>query len=203
MDFGLSSYEGIVKPSRSRRPCAIKDEDDSVPSPKSEATTILVKQIQRAMGGQSALRGITSPAAVRNIVLNALASLRNDADNQVRIRSNKLSSIERAAVRIVTNRGAAMRSRQRQRRFVGDLMLELENKQGKIKELESELDSLKSLMMLLKWETERHGVSFPYFDFDQAALDFGVLPSNNQNSTAEVMTQGTSSSSTIDSGDLV
>eukprot|EP00172_Hildenbrandia_rubra_P002374 Plantae.Rhodophyta-Hildenbrandia_rubra.ctg3195.p1 GENE.Plantae.Rhodophyta-Hildenbrandia_rubra.ctg3195~~Plantae.Rhodophyta-Hildenbrandia_rubra.ctg3195.p1 ORF type:complete len:182 (-),score=38.00 Plantae.Rhodophyta-Hildenbrandia_rubra.ctg3195:1420-1965(-) len=166
MDFNFAETFGIVKPSRSSR-------NDS-PTPKSEETAVLVKQIQRSMGGQGALRGITSPAVVRSIVLEALATLQQTDDDQIRVRSNKLTSIERAAVRIVTNRGAAMRSRQRQRRFVGDLMMELEMKQGVIKKLEGELESLRSIMMLMKWETEKHGINFPYFDFDQAAVDFGA-----------------------------
>ena len=99
-----------------------------------------VRRIHRAVGGPAKLSTYDDPAAVREVVLVALAEeLPHDAQ---RIARGDLSPFERRVVRTVTNRGAAVRSRMRQRRELARLRDELRRKDERIAKLEAALASL-------------------------------------------------------------
>ena len=99
-----------------------------------------VRRIHCAVGGPSKLSTYDDPATVRKVVLIALAEeLPYDA---LRIARGDLSPFERRVVRTVTNRGAAVRSRMRQRRELARLKNELRRKDERIAKLEAALASL-------------------------------------------------------------
>ena len=99
-----------------------------------------VRRIHRAVGGPAKLSTYDDPAAVREVVLVALAEeIPHEAQ---RIARGDLSPFERRVVRTVTNRGAAVRSRMRQRRELARLRDELRRKDERIAKLEAALTSL-------------------------------------------------------------
>ncbi|PXF48936.1 hypothetical protein BWQ96_01278 [Gracilariopsis chorda] len=103
------------------------------PTPAEEE---LVRKIHRKVGGPSKLSTYDDPAKVRHVVIEALATEQLHADDTARIRRGQLSVFERRVVRTVTNRGAAVRSRMRQRRQVAQLKHELRLRDVRVRQLE-------------------------------------------------------------------
>lgn len=104
----------------------------------------LVRRIHRAVGGPSKLSTYDDPAAVRQVVILALAAEQSDTTEGERITKGDLTVFERRVVRTVTNRGAAVRSRMRQRKELARLRDELRRKDLRLKQLEAALHSITS-----------------------------------------------------------
>lgn len=109
------------------------------PSPAEEE---LVRRIHKKVGGPSKLSTYDDPAKVRHVVIEALATEQVNASDAARIRKGQLSVFERRVVRTVTNRGAAVRSRMRQRKEVAHLKQELRIRDGRVRHLENIVRSL-------------------------------------------------------------
>lgn len=124
-----------------QRPTAapVKRERTFHVSPTAAEEEECVARIHKQMGGQSRLRGVASPTAVRAIVLQALAACQDSASDAERVMKNRLHVVERRAVRTVTNRGAAVRSRARQRSNLRQLEEALEQKDTQLAALRSAL----------------------------------------------------------------
>lgn len=106
------------------------------------AEEALVTRLHAAVGGPPALATYDNPAAVRETVLAALADAQSSAANRDRIARNALTPLERRVVRTVTNRGAAVRSRVRQRRELSRLRAELRDRDQRIAAAEAALTAL-------------------------------------------------------------
>lgn len=104
------------------------------PTPAEEE---LVHRIHRKVGGPSKLSTYDDPAKVRHVVIEALATEQLNACDATRIRKGQLSVFERRVVRTVTNRGAAVRSRMRQRKEVAHLKHELQIRDTRVRYLEN------------------------------------------------------------------
>lgn len=128
------SYFGpaIIKPSTKKEPYSRAP--ISRPSPAEEE---LVRRIHRKVGGPAKLSTYDDPAKVRHVVIEALAHEQLNDMEACRIRKGQLSAFERRVVRTVTNRGAAVRSRMRQRKELAHLKHELYLRNLKIHHLES------------------------------------------------------------------
>lgn len=109
------------------------------PSPMEEE---LVRRIHRKVGGPSKLSTYDDPAKVRHVVIEALAREQSNLSDAARIRKGQLSVFERRVVRTVTNRGAAVRSRMRQRKEVAHLKNELRLRDVRVRQLENTLRAL-------------------------------------------------------------
>ena len=109
------------------------------PSPVEEE---LVRRIHRKVGGPSKLSTYDDPAKVRHVVIDALATEQTNVADAARIRKGQLTVFERRVVRTVTNRGAAVRSRMRQRKEVAQLKYELQVRDLRVKNLERMLIKL-------------------------------------------------------------
>lgn len=109
------------------------------PSPAEEE---LVRRIHRKVGGPSKLSTYDDPAKVRHVVIEALAREQSNLSDATRIRKGQLSVFERRVVRTVTNRGAAVRSRMRQRKEVAHLKNELRLRDLRVRQLENMLRAL-------------------------------------------------------------
>lgn len=105
-----------------------------------------MRRIHARMGGQVRLRGVLDPTAVRRIVLDALAADQTAPREAVRVRRNQLTVLERRAVRTVTNRGAAVRSRQRQRNNLAGLRAALLEKDAQLAALRRALGTVQAVM---------------------------------------------------------
>jgi hypothetical protein len=106
----------------------------------------LVRRIIGRMGGQLAVKGLLDPAAVRQVVLEALAAGQATQRDTSRVLNNNLTAVERRAVRTVTNRGAAVRSRQRQRMQLSELQAELAAKDRQLETLQHALGTVHSVL---------------------------------------------------------
>lgn len=95
----------------------------------------LVQTIHRKVGGPSKLSTYDDPADVRDVVLRALANEQPTAADSDRIDRGRLTPLERRVVRTVTNRGAAVRSRMRQRKEMQRLREEIERKDAQLHQL--------------------------------------------------------------------
>lgn len=102
----------------------------------------LVRRIHRAVGGPSKLSTYDDPGAVRRVVLDALAEAQRKPADARRVACGDLTPAERRVVRTVTNRGAAVRSRMRQRRELARLRDELRAKDARLARLEAALRAL-------------------------------------------------------------
>eukprot|EP00171_Calliarthron_tuberculosum_P023935 IDg23935t1 len=124
-------------------PCKLKHRTAMVANAKMHTSEdAMVERLHRAVGGPAALSGIDDPVAARTAVLTALASQQTDAVGVQRVLRGDLTPHERRTVRTVTNRGAAVRSRVRQRRELARLRDELMRKDAHVKRLESILRQL-------------------------------------------------------------
>lgn len=101
-----------------------------------------MRRIHRKVGGPSKLSTYDDPAKVRHVVIEALAHEQTNLSDAARIRKGQLSVFERRVVRTVTNRGAAVRSRMRQRKEVAQLKNELRVRDGRVKHLENLIRAL-------------------------------------------------------------
>lgn len=104
------------------------------PAPAEEE---LVRKIHRKVGGPAKLSTYDDPARVRHVVIEALALEQTDPAEIARIRRGQLTVFERRVVRTVTNRGAAVRSRMRQRKEVAHLKGQLLERDSRISQLEN------------------------------------------------------------------
>ena len=109
------------------------------PAPAEEE---LVRKIHRKVGGPAKLSTYDDPARVRHVVIEALALEQNDPAEIARIRRGQLTVFERRVVRTVTNRGAAVRSRMRQRKEVAHLKGQLLERDNRICHLENMIRGL-------------------------------------------------------------
>lgn len=135
------SFSGPTKPnnfrpgvqkmtSRTKRPPASAYEED------------LVKRIHRGVGGAARLSTFDDPSVVRQVVIEALATEQALPIDAERVRRGQLSALERRAVRTVTNRGAAVRSRVRQRRELEELRELVHARDGRVRHLEAVVRAL-------------------------------------------------------------
>lgn len=108
----------------------------------------LARCLHRAVGGPAALSAIDDPTAAREAVLAALAAQQPDPSAARRVASGDLTPLERRVVRTVTNRGAAVRSRVRQRRELTRLREELQRKDARLRRLEATLRALSASSVL-------------------------------------------------------
>lgn len=115
-----------------RAPRAACDDDE----------TEMVRRIHRKVGGPARLSTLDDPAAVRAVVIAALAADAGDPAAARRVAAGDLSALERRVVRTVTNRGAAVRSRMRQRRELARLRAELRDRDARLARVEAALDAL-------------------------------------------------------------
>lgn len=112
------------------------------PSPAEEE---LVRRIHRKVGGPAKLSTYDDPAKVRHVVIEALANEQADLAESSRVRKGQLTVFERRVVRTVTNRGAAVRSRMRQRKEMDNLRKELVEGKKRVNQLETVVRSLCSV----------------------------------------------------------
>jgi len=101
-----------------------------------------VRRIHRKVGGPAKLSTYDDPAKVRQVVIEALALEQPNSRDGARIRKGELSVFERRVVRTVTNRGAAVRSRMRQRKEVAKLKDQLRIRDKHVENLENMVRSL-------------------------------------------------------------
>jgi hypothetical protein len=106
----------------------------------------LVRRIHKQLGGQSRLRAITDPTEVRQTVLEALASDQPSPTAAAAVRQNTLTPLQRRAVRTVTNRGAAVRSRIRQRNALGVLKDQLAKKDQQLTALREAYAAMQGIL---------------------------------------------------------
>lgn len=102
----------------------------------------LVRKIHRKVGGPSKLSTYDDPARVREVVILALAEEQTSPSDARRVANGDLSAFERRVVRTVTNRGAAVRSRMRQRKELQRLREELRRKDRQLQDMQAALMSL-------------------------------------------------------------
>jgi hypothetical protein len=106
----------------------------------------LVRRIHKQLGGQARLRAITNPTAVRVTVLDALARDQPTPAAADAVRQNTLTTLQRRAVRTVTNRGAAVRSRIRQRNALGLLKDQLAKKDQQLTALREAYAAMQGIL---------------------------------------------------------
>lgn len=102
----------------------------------------LVRRIHQKVGGPTKLSTYDDPACVRRVVIEALAREQRSPIEAQRIQRGQLSVSERRVVRTVTNRGAAVRSRMRQRREMAALRSEVRERDGRVRQLEAVVRAL-------------------------------------------------------------
>lgn len=110
--------------------------------PTQEEEDYFIRQIQLKVGGTTKLSQCHDAAQVRRVVIHALADLQCSATESMRVRKGQLFASERRIVRTVTNRGAALRSRMRQRNELEKIKSELREKEKRVCELEQTIQSL-------------------------------------------------------------
>lgn len=118
------------------------DANTMVPKPVNSAEDALVQRLHAAVGGPAALSAMENPVATRRAVLAALASQQGNHEHAKRVLSGDLTALERRAVRTVTNRGAAVRSRVRQRRELELLREQVRRKDEQVRRLEAAICDL-------------------------------------------------------------
>lgn len=114
-----------------------------------EREAALVRRVHVRVGGAGRLSAYERPTDVRAAVLHALAhEMAQDHSGdecereRTRVLQGQLSPLERRVVRTVTNRGAAVRSRMRQRREMVTLRKVVRMRDGRVRQLESIIRAL-------------------------------------------------------------
>lgn len=102
----------------------------------------LVERLHHAVGGPAALSTFVDPTTARTAVLAVLADQQTDAVGARRVLHGDLTPRERRTVRTVTNRGAAARSRVRQKRELARLREEILRKDAQLRRLEAVFEEL-------------------------------------------------------------
>lgn len=102
----------------------------------------LVRRIHRKVGGPAKLSTYNEPARVRRVVIEALATEQRSPGDASRVRRGQLSALERRVIRTVTNRGAAVRSRMRQRKEMAELRMQIRDRDGRVRQLEAVVRAL-------------------------------------------------------------
>lgn len=121
---------------------ATNNPDDSVNNKPTAEEDELVRRIHQKVGGPTKLSTYDDPACVRRVVIEALAREQLSPIEAQRIQRGQLSVSERRVVRTVTNRGAAVRSRMRQRREMAALRSEVRERDGRVRQLEAVVRAL-------------------------------------------------------------
>lgn len=144
--------------------------NNNKPTPEEDE---MVRRIHRKVGGPTKLSLYEEPARVRRVVIEALATEQRSSSDISRIRRGQLSASERRVVRTVTNRGAAVRSRMRQRKEMATLRMQVRARDGRVRQLEAVVRALCSAYavplppsVIAKVEEE-----------EQDNIDFDFLPS--------------------------
>jgi len=101
--------------------------------PPNEAA--LARRLQEAVSDCT----LSTPSALRERVIYALAAMQTNPGDLSRISRGELTPSERRVVRTVTNRGASVRSRIRKKGELSRLRAELKAKEERVQLLESEL----------------------------------------------------------------
>ncbi len=149
----LSNMAPIAKPeARMVRP---------TPMPVHTSEAARVRRIQEAVGGPTALSTLSDPSAVRAAVILALAHEQTVPEEYARIARGDLTASERRIVRTVTNRGAAVRSRLRQRRELHRLRAELRAKDERVRALENALRDAMAAGLVLPGHLQLYPESTP------------------------------------------
>lgn len=102
----------------------------------------LVRRIHRKVGGPAKLSTYNEPARVRRVVIEALATEQRSPGDASRVRRGQLSALERRVIRTVTNRGAAVRSRMRQRKEMAELRMQIRDRDARVRQLEAVVRAL-------------------------------------------------------------
>lgn len=102
----------------------------------------LIRKIHRQVNIPENLGISKDPASVRRSALEALAREQNLNTDATRIRRGQLSAAERRIVRTVSNRGAAIRSRMRQRQSMVLMREQIRSRNTRISQLESVVRAL-------------------------------------------------------------
>lgn len=123
------------------KPPSPRTSNNNNPKPTPEEDE-MVRRIHRKVGGPAKLSTYDEPARVRRVVIEALANEQKSDLEACRIRRGQLSASERRVVRTVTNRGAAVRSRMRQRKEMAALRMQVRARDGRVKQLEAVVRAL-------------------------------------------------------------
>lgn len=121
---------------------ATNNPEDNVSNKPTAEEDELVRRIHQKVGGPTKLSTYDDPACVRRVVIEALAREQRSPIEAQRIQRGQLSVSERRVVRTVTNRGAAVRSRMRQRREMAALRSEVRERDGRVRQLEAVVRAL-------------------------------------------------------------
>lgn len=103
----------------------------------------LTARVHHRVGGSSKLAHFADASLVRATVLRALADESASESSAARIARGELSPLERRVVRTVTNRGAAVRSRERTRREVEMLRGLIAERDARIARLTVEIEAVR------------------------------------------------------------
>lgn len=156
-------------------------EERACSSKPNAAEDELVRRLHDRVGGPAQLSAYEEPAAVRRVVLEALANEQASRVDASRVHKGQLSVVERRAVRTVTNRGAAVRSRLRQRREMTTLRHQLATRDARVRQLEGVVRALcsayavpfpTSITQPSHNDTQTHPGLFPRVVATQTANDF-------------------------------
>lgn len=159
--FGISNIRPTLNDLESQLPETVSDSFANSPAPvclssspshswkpsarfgsTQEEEDEFIRRIQMKVGGTTKLSQCHDPAQVRRVVIHALADLQCSVPESMRVRKGQLFASERRIVRTVTNRGAALRSRMRQRNELEKIKSELREKERRVSELEQTIQSL-------------------------------------------------------------
>lgn len=104
----------------------------------------LTARVHHRVGGPSKLAKFADASLVRTAVLRALADEQSTIDDNARIQRGELTPLERRVVRTVTNRGAAVRSRERTRQEVESLRAAIADRDARIAHLTSQITAVRA-----------------------------------------------------------
>lgn len=117
------------------------------PSTPTREEEQLTARVHHRVGGPAKLAKFTDAALVREAVLRALTDEQPTTGDRDRISRGELTSIERRVVRTVTNRGAAVRSRERTRQEVESLRAALAERDERIAYLTQEIAAARAAVV--------------------------------------------------------
>lgn len=119
----------------------------------------LTARVQHRIGGPAKLASYTDPALVRMNVMRALHAEQRTPKDGARIACGELTPMERRVVRTVTNRGAAVRSRERTRLEVVQLRAALAARDAAIVRLKAEVEMSRQNVPQLEQAVEEQPVA--------------------------------------------
>lgn len=106
----------------------------------------LTARVHHRVGGPARLSKFADAALVREAVLRSLADEQPTTGDRDRVARGELTPLERRVVRTVTNRGAAVRSRERTRREVESLRAALADRDRRIAYLTQEVATARAAL---------------------------------------------------------